>query len=953
MSNSIREVQKHGQSIWYDNIRRGLITSGELVAMVDGDGILGITSNPAIFEKALAGSTDYDPALKALVSKGVRDAQELFEQLAIQDIQLAADVLYPTYLSTNGGDGYVSLEVSPYLARDTQGTLVEARRLWSEVARSNVMIKVPATPEGIPAIRTLIGEGININVTLIFAVEAYEAVAEAYLSGLEDRIAQGGDPGGIASVASFFVSRIDSLVDDRLAHEIDETSDPERRKKLESLLGRVAIANARLAYARFQEIFSGARWNALAERGARVQRPLWASTGTKNPKYPKTFYVDELIGPHTVNTVPAETYVAFKQEGHVRSALTENWSENLAQARATLATLAEVGIALRAVTDQLLDQGARLFSDAFDRLLGAVEKKRQELLAGGLARQTYALGSACAGVDKVLESWRAEGKVRRLWAHDASLWSGSDEGQWLGWLHLVDEWRDDMRELEGVAARVRAGEYRHAVVLGMGGSSLCPDVMRSTFGHREGFPELHVLDSTVPAQILSLEAKLDLARTLFLVASKSGGTIEPSMFKQYFFDKLEQRLGKGRAGSRFLAVTDPGTKMDGVAKAEGFGHIAYGVPSVGGRFSALSNFGLVPSALAGVDVHELLESAEIMVQACASVVPPEQNLGVRLGVILGTLGAAGRDKLTLIQSPAIASLGAWIEQLIAESTGKDGKGIVPIDGEVVGVPAVYGNDRLFVYVRLEGATSPAQESAVATLEAAGHPVVRVTLGDTLDVGQEFFRWEIATAVAGSILGINAFNQPDVEAAKIAARKLMEAFEQTGALPAEVPLREERGLRLFADPRNADELGAAQRPLEQTLARHLARLGAGDYFALNAYLEMSDAHHRELQAIRHAVRDAKRVATTLGYGPRFLHSTGQLHKGGPNTGVFLQITSDDARDVPIPGQRFSFGVLKAAQAQGDFEVLAQRGRRLLRVHLGPDTQAGLAALRETLERALRD
>jgi transaldolase/glucose-6-phosphate isomerase len=951
MPNPIRDVQKFGQSIWYDNIRRGLITSGELKSMIDADGCLGVTSNPAIFEKALAGSADYDPAFKALVSKGVKDAQGLFENLAIQDIQLAADVLHPTYLTTDGVDGYVSLEVSPYLAFDTDATIADARRLWAEVARDNVMIKVPATPEGIPAIRTLIGEGINVNVTLIFAVSAYEAVADAYVAGLEHLVARGGDPKRVASVASFFVSRIDALIDDRLSQELDATADPERRKKLKSLMGQVAIANAKIAYARFMEIFSGARWEALASRGARVQRVLWASTGTKNPKYPKTLYVDELIGPHTVNTVPAETYVAFKQEGRVRDAITENFPQGLAHAQEVFRTLSEVGISMQEVTDQLLEQGARLFSDAFDRLLGAVEKKRQALLSGGLTRQAYALGPCTDAVAKTLEAWRAAGNVRRLWARDASLWTNQDEDQWLGWLHVVDGWRAEMHELVRVAETVRGAEYLHAVVLGMGGSSLCPDVMRKTFGRKDGFPELLVLDSTVPAQVRTLEQTIDIERTLFIVSSKSGGTIEPNVFKQYFFDKVERALGKGHAGSRFIAITDPNTKMHEAAKADGFGHIAFGVPSIGGRFSALSNFGLMPSAIAGIDVRELIESTEIMVQACGSVVPPEQNLGVRLGAILGTLALQGRDKLTLIASPSLRSLGAWIEQLIAESTGKEGKGIVPVDDESLGRPNVYGSDRLFVYVRQNGATCADQEAAIAALEAAGQPIVRITLADSMDLGEEFFRWEMATAVAGAILGINTFDQPDVEAAKIAARKLMAAFESSGKLPDESPVHEERGLRLFADARNAADLSAQGQALVQTLARHLGRLGAGDYFAINAYVEMNDANHAALSAIRHAVRDAKKVATTLGYGPRFLHSTGQLHKGGPNTGVFLQITCDDAEDVAIPGQRFSFGVLKAAQAQGDFEVLAERGRRLLRVHLGSDVPAGLATLREAITQAL--
>jgi hypothetical protein len=495
----------------------------------------------------------------------------------------------------------------------------------------------------------------------------------------------------------------------------------------------------------------------------------------------------------------------------------------------------------------------------------------------------------------------------------------------------------------------------------MGGSSLAPEVWKRTFGKIAGFPELHVLDSTVPAQVRTFEKKIDLAKTIFIVSSKSGGTIEPNVFKQYFFERVRQVVGADKTGSRFIAVTDPKTKLNDLAKRDRFRSIFYGVPEIGGRFSALSNFGMVPMAIMGLDTHKVLDTAETMVQACASCVPPDLNPGVTLGVILGTLHGMGRDKVTIIASPGIASLGAWLEQLIAESTGKahpvtkQGVGLIPIDGEKVGPPEVYGQDRIFVYERLALAPSKEQDAAVDALEKAGHPVVRISVPDPMFVGQEMFRWEIATAVAGSILGINTFNQPDVEEAKIAARNLMAEFVAKGSLPTEPTLLKDAALTLISDPRNGDAIATAAggtKTAAAYLKAHLNRIKPGDYFAINAYIEMNDAHDKELQTLRHAVRDTKKVATTLGYGPRFLHSTGQLHKGGPNTGVFLQITSDDAEDVPIPGEKFTFGVLKAAQASGDFKVLADRGRRVLRVHLGADVAGGLTKLRETVLSALK-
>ncbi len=953
MENPLLQVHKLGQSIWYDNIRRSLITSGDLQALVERDGVCGVTSNPAIFEKALSSSEDYDQPMRALVEQGAGTAKDIYERLAIQDIQMVADILAPIYQNTNRRDGYVSFEVSPHLAHDTQGTIEEARRLRSQIDRQNVMIKVPATQAGLPAITQLISEGTNINVTLLFAVEMYEAVAEAYIAGLEQLSASGGALNKVSSVASFFVSRLDSLVDEQLSMALISAQNTAQESQVEPLLGKAAIANAKIAYAVYQDLVASPRWQRLAEQGASPQRLLWASTSTKNPDYPKTMYVDELIGPDTVNTLPDETVNAFRQTGQPTSRLTENWTESIGQARETLRVLGQLGISLQQVTDHLLADGVKKFGDPFDKLLNTIEHKRQALLGKGLAQQSYHLGEAAAVVEDRLNEWRTAGNVRRLWQGDTALWSGTDEDQWLGWLTVVEQQHNNLDTLQQIADDVRQSEVTDVVLLGMGGSSLCPEVLRRTFGQQDGFPELHVLDSTVPAQIQAIVQKIDLTRTLCIVSSKSGGTIEPNVLMQSFMQLLRSALGTQQVGERFIAITDPDTKLHQLAETEHFRYIVHGTPSIGGRFSALSPFGLLPAAIMGIDVGRFLDSTIRMVQSCAASVPPAANPGVTLGLILGTLAQHpqhGRDKITLVTSPAIDALGAWLEQLIAESTGKNGHGLIPIDGEQLGTPEVYGTDRLFVYMRLNTAPSAEQDTAIDALEQVGQPVIRITLEDTIDLGQEFFRWEIATAVAGAIFGLNPFNQPDVEASKVATRALMNAYEERGELPSEAPLLQDAALTLFADPSNATAImsTAKTHTIETFLAAHLGRLQPGDYFSINAYIEMNAANDRILQDIRNTVRDRKQAATTIGYGPRFLHSTGQLHKGGPDTGVFLQLIADDPEDVAIPGQSYSFSLLKNAQAQGDYAVLAERNRRVVRIHLGTDVQAGLARLQALVQ-----
>ncbi|MEO8727313.1 MAG: bifunctional transaldolase/phosoglucose isomerase [Acidobacteriaceae bacterium] len=538
-----------------------------------------------------------------------------------------------------------------------------------------------------------------------------------------------------------------------------------------------------------------------------------------------------------------------------------------------------------------------------------------------------------------IEGWQAHGKVRRLWEHDASLWTNADEAKWMGWLDIVDEQLRNVQTLLALQKESHEKQYRHAVLLGMGGSSLCPEVTAFTFGKQNGYPELLILDSTNPEQIEQLERKIEYKSTVFIVASKSGSTLEPNIFKQYFFQRAKEKLGD-HASEHFIAITDPGSKMQAVAETDNFAHIYFGDPSIGGRYSALSNFGMAPAAIAGVDVRRLLDGAKKMVESCK--LAAEQNPGVLLGCALGVLGNAGHDKVTIVASPAISDFGAWLEQLLAESTGKIGKGLVPVDREPLGAPGVYGTDRLFVYVRLTSNADAAQDAAVDRLKKAAQPVVRIDVEDVYEIGGEYFRWEVATAVAGSLLGINPFNQPDVEAAKIATRALTEEYESQGSLPHEPELFEENGIKLFADAANAAELkrAAHEHSLKGYLRAHINRLHKNDYFALLAFIDMDEQHESELQRIRLAVRDGKKVATCLGFGPRFLHSTGQAYKGGPDSGVFLQVTCNYEFDLAVPGQKYTFGIVQAAQARGDFQVLNERKRRALRIHLPQDVSDGL-------------
>jgi transaldolase/glucose-6-phosphate isomerase len=948
--NPLLELRERRQSVWLDFLSRDLLRTGGLEKLISEDGLAGVTSNPSIFQKAIGHGDTYDAQVERVLASGWPSVTAVFEELAVADIRDAADALRRTYDVTRGADGFVSLEVSPYLANDTAGTIDEARRLWRTVARENLMIKVPGTPAGLPAIRQLIGEGLNINITLLFSRAVYAEVAEAYLSGLEHLLTQGQPIDRIASVASFFVSRIDTMADKRLGERIKSAPKAEERARLELLRGKTAIANAKLAYQLYQGLFAGERWAKLKEAGARPQRLLWASTSTKNPEYRDVMYVEELIGLDTVNTMPENTIDGFRDHGIVRDTLTEN----VAAAAQTLDDLERAGVSLEKITADLVLDGVQQFADAFDKLLASVAAKRRRFLGDKLDGQTVALDKSLQGeVDKLAEDWRANGKLRRLYQRDASLWSGRDEANWLGWLDVVEAQLRNLDQLTALADDVRSAGFRDAVLLGMGGSSLGPEVLAQSLGSAPGFPKLHVLDSTSPAQIRAVEAAIDPTKTLFIVSSKSGTTLEPNVLMDYFRARVADAIGAERTAERFVAISDPGSALHKLATREGFRAVFDGVPSIGGRYSVLSPFGMVPLAVMGHDARDFLEHTQTMVRSCGADVPPEENPGAQLGLVLASLAKRGRDKVTILASPAVADFGAWAEQLIAESTGKQGKGLIPIADEPPGTPEVYGADRVFIYLRHPGSAEDAQDDAIAALERAGQPVVRIEIADPAHLGQEFFRWEMATAVAGAVLGINTFDQPDVEASKVATRELTDAIEKRGALPAETPVFRANGIALFTDEGNAGALrqAGANSTLESWLQAHLARLHPGDYFAALAYVERNPANSAALQQLRTAVRDRKHVATCAEFGPRFLHSTGQAYKGGPNTGVFLQITADAGQDLAVPGRQATFGLIRAAQARGDFRVLAERGRRVLRGHIAGEVAAGLAEIDRAARRAL--
>lgn len=934
--NPLLRLEGFGQSIWLDYIRRSMLDSGEFRRLIREDGISGVTSNPTIFEKAIDGSNDYSEALRALSLEG-KDTSAIYEALTVRDIRDAADVLLPVYKRSHGRDGFASLEVSPHLARDPGGELAEARRLWKALDRPNVMIKIPATSEGLSVIEQLIGEGINVNVTLLFSLERYREVVQAYLRGIERRLQAGQPVDRIASVASFFLSRIDVVVDPLLEVHLQRRS--AHGTAAAALRGQAAVASAKLAYRIYTENFSRRRFEKLAAQGAAPQRLLWASTSTKNPAYSDTKYVEALIGRDTVNTLPPETMNAYRDHGSPQPRL----AGDMKKAGQVFARLAGLGIRIETVTRALEEEGIEKFNSSYDRLLYTLGNKRREVMLEPVDRQRLQPGMFGRAIDRRMRTMERQRLSSRLWRKDARLWKRSPAAAHqiadsLGWLHCVETMREAVPFLKSFAEDARRAGFTHVVHMGMGGSSLAPLVFERSFQRPENGMKLTVLDTTDPATILQTQRNIPAGNTLFIVASKSGTTAEPLAYLDYFYDKVRKIKGR-KAGENFIAITDPGTFLEDLAKKRGFRHTFRNFPDIGGRYSALTYFGMVPAVLMGVDIEELLERALRMMHACAPSVPIPENPGVALGAALGQLALLGRDKLTLVLPESLLPLGMWLEQLVAESTGKQGTGILPVAGEEPGRPDVYGKDRVFVYIDRESDPDEQLARSVRKLAGAGEPVIVIRMKDILDIGQEFFRWEIATATAGSVIGINAFDQPNVQESKDNTNRLLAQAGRTGRLREEKPLISEGPLSFYAAGRVADA--------GTLISSFLAGARRGDYIALQAYLTETQGTGGQLQAIRMLIRDRLRLATTVGYGPRFLHSTGQYHKGGPATGVFIQLSAAVAEDARLPGRSYTFGTFRRAQMLGDLEALRKHGRRVIRVDLGTDVEEGLSALMDII------
>jgi transaldolase / glucose-6-phosphate isomerase len=913
MDNPLLAIRELGQSVWFDDLSRDLLQSGELERMTATLGISGVTSNPTIFAKSIGKDKTYDPDVHRLVDEGL-NAQGIYEALAVDDIRSAADVLAPVYEASGGTDGLVSIEVSPALAYDKGGTVMEGRRLFEAVRRRNALIKVPATLQGIDAAEDLIASGINVNLTLIFSEDQYRHAADAYIGGMKRWISKGGDPALPVSVASVFVSRVDTIVDERLK----ELSSPSARGIVANLMGKIAIANSKLIYSNYRDIFHGDSFFDLEKKGVNRQKLVWASTSVKNPSYSDTYYVDALIGPETINTMPLTTIEAYGDHGIPFPRLAQGYDESVEY----LNQLDELEIDFEQLMEKLLEDGVKAFDDSFTSMLDTIDTKRTRLLRGW-GHRSASLGSLQQATDETLKECDRKKTCRDIWEYEAGVWTDNAETageirQRLGWLHIVDTMVGETDRLEAFADEIRNSGFNRTVLIGMGGSSLAPEVFRQCFGVKEGYLDLSVVDTTLPASIMEVDHDADPRNTLYIVSSKSGGTIEVVSLYKHFYERAKQVL-HDQAGRNFIAITDPGTTLGKMASDYRFRKVFLNPPDIGGRFSALSYFGLVPAALIGVDIKRLLMRASQAVEASGRDVPALESPGTWLGVIISEAAIAGKDKLTLVISPPVASFGYWLEQLVAESTGKNGKGIIPIEGEPLSEPSCYGSDRISIYLRVDGDST--HDKQVSALEQAGHPVITLRLHGPYDLGREMFRWEFATAVAGAILKINPFDQPNVQESKDITKKLLGEFSRTGNI----------------SPIN--RIGINDPEAESVLRELFSGIQPGSYVAFNAFLKPSEENVRVLTQARKIIKDKLITTTCLGFGPRYLHSTGQIHKGGPNTGLFVVITADCENDVPIPGEEYTFGVLNAAQSLGDYSALANKGRKTVCIHLDSESQIG--------------
>jgi transaldolase/glucose-6-phosphate isomerase len=915
--NAVKETLQLGQSIWYDNIQRRALLDGSIEKMIKEGIIRGITSNPSIFNQAITKSIDYDPVLQTL-SWGGWDKERIFWDLVIEDISRACDLFLPLYEQSIHDDGYVSIEVSPAHAFDTLETHKQAKELWERVHRNNLMIKIPATREGLPAIRRSIAEGINVNITLIFSIDRYKEVMDAFLDGLEDRLAVGLPIDGIDSVASFFISRMDTKIDGYL--EKLGSAKPGYK----DLFGKAAIANAKLAYQEFLAVFNSPRFEKLRKKGARIQRPLWASTSTKNLAYRDVMYIEELIANHTVNTAPPQTLTAFMDHGKADLSI----EKELNEAREVIQKLEKIGISIKKVTDELESEGVKAFSEAFKSLMTAIEIRR--------ARFCKQLGKYQPSVIETIQNLEKRSAITRMNQKDARLWTDEPGGQneisnRLGWLDAPSSMGKLILEIGSLLGSCKQSGYTHALVLGMGGSSLAPEVFSLTFNPQQindgKYLTLSILDSTHPDQVRETARISSVDHTLFVVSSKSGTTSEVNAFLEYFWEKSKMEIAD-RRGEHFIAITDPGTPLERIALERGFRGIYHGDPSVGGRYSVLTRFGLIPAGLAGVNIGLLSERANQMANECKLDGEYSRNPALVLGAILGSLTVEGCYQMTILADQPIASFGSWLEQLVAESSGKSGRGILPVDLEPEVDTGVYSKNRFFVYFRISGS----RDDLISKLQNLGHPVLIFQLDDLYDLGKEFFRWEAATAIACAVLGVDPFDQPDVQSSKTITQQKISEFRKSGKLDAGTPLWTLGESRIYGG--NKEDFQSVSSIFE-AISLFLKDVKQNEYIALNAFIPRNEKNIKILSQVRKVILEKFKVATTLGFGPRYLHSTGQMHKGGPNLGRFLEISIDPETDMEVPGEGISFGTLLQAQFLGDFQALTEKSRKIIRLHFQTD------------------
>ena len=913
--NRSEALKQAGQSIWYDNIERGMLMDGEMARMIKDGEVYGVTSNPSIFEKSISSSAAYDDILQSMAWAGLSKEQICLE-LVREDIQAAADLFLPVYEATGGIDGMVSVEINPLFAYDTEKSIEDGRALWAQMNRKNVMIKVPATKAGLPVIETLISEGINVNATLIFSIPRYMEVMEAYFLGLEKRLANNLPIDHVASVASFFVSRIDTLVDSRL--EEYGAANPQADDQVAALTGKIAIDNARLAYQEFLKFFASERFENLKQYGAKVQRPLWASTSTKNKAYSETLYVDELVAPNSVNTIPPATLSAFLDHGATDLRI----EQDLERARKDFDMLLKLGFDYNRIAQELEDEGVEKFKQAYISLLETIETKRAFFKA-----ELANLGEA---VHAALKKAANEVYVGSLFDHEPSLWTSDQSGhdeirERLGWLSLPGQQFSLIDELAAFKEKLLSEGYVHSFVIGMGGSSLAPEVMSQAIAPVGGKGlKLQIIDTTSPDEIAFRVRGVDLRKTLFIVSSKSGGTSETMSAMKYFWAELE-KIEPENVGKHFVAITDPNTSLQDLAYRKGFRKVFNARPDVGGRYSVFTHFGLVPAAVMGIDLHKLLGQGNASDLQSRKNVPYPANPNLMLGLVLGEAAKRGKDKLTFIAEGFAGSLVPWLEQLIAESSGKEGKGILPIENEPVLVSQNYPEDRIFVYFKTDGSKA----GLVDELKQAGQIVITIAIPEPYALAKEFYRWEYATAIACAVLQVNAFDQPNVQLSKTITKDMINAYQKSGKLEDGEPIWENDQAIVYGF-RNEEAL--KETDLESLLLAYARSVPEKGYVVLSGFIPRLEENFEFLQALRGRILNAVNKATTLGFGPRFLHSTGQLHKGGLGGGLFIHFTKDAEHDFEIPGEGMSFGTLQRAQALGDLQALAQKNRAAIRVHL---------------------